>query len=179
MTEVQRHIPVMLGEVLEALNLTKGGVYVDATFGFGGYSAGILDKADCQVISIDRDPEVLARAQEFEQKYQNRFEFKAGTFSNMAQLVGRPVDGIVFDIGVSSMQIDDAERGFSYLKEARLDMRMSQSGMSAYDVVNSLSEEELADILGRPRTAAILDGFRRGEAAEELCKHCGYANRFR
>ena len=147
MADLQRHIPVLLNEVLQALNVKKGGLYVDATFGFGGYSAGILDKADCKVISIDRDPEVLVRAQEFEQKYQNRFEFKAGTFSNIAQLVGQPVDGVVFDIGVSSMQLDDAKRGFSYLKEARLDMRMSQSGLSAYDVVNSFSEEELADIL--------------------------------
>lgn len=147
MANVQRHIPVMLDEVLDALNVVKGGVYVDATFGFGGYTTAILQKADCKVISIDRDPTVLARAGELKEIYKDRFEFKSGCFSQIEELVTYPVDGVVFDIGVSSMQLDEAERGFSYLKEAKLDMRMSCVGQSAYDIVNTASEAELADIL--------------------------------
>lgn len=149
MTEPQRHIPVMLGQVIEAMSVKAGGVYVDATFGFGGYTSAILDKADCKVIAIDRDPEVLPRAKEFETKFGPRFSFKAGRFSDLADLIDEKADGIVFDIGVSSMQLDDAERGFSFLHEAKLDMRMSQTGESAYDLVNGASEEVLADILYR------------------------------
>ncbi|HCU58709.1 MAG TPA: 16S rRNA (cytosine(1402)-N(4))-methyltransferase [Alphaproteobacteria bacterium] len=147
MTTKQRHIPVMLSEVLENLAVQDGGVYVDATFGNGGYTEAILQKANCRVISVDRDPTVLPRVQELKGKYQNRFEFKSGCFSELENLVQEPVDGVVFDIGVSSMQIDNAERGFSFSKEAKLDMRMSRSGLSAYDIVNSYQKEELADIL--------------------------------
>ena len=147
MNEVQRHIPVMLSEVLDALNVIDGGVYVDATFGFGGYSAAILDKAKCKVIAFDRDPTVLSRAQEYKAKYHERFEFYQTRFSCLQEFVKEKVDGVVFDIGVSSMQIDDAERGFSFLKTAKLDMRMSKEGISAYDLVNTLDENELADIL--------------------------------
>jgi len=147
MQEAQKHIPVMLCEVLEALSVKDGGVYVDATFGDGGYSRAILEKANCRVIALDRDPAVLPRAQELKEKYADRFDFKQTCFSNIKQAVGQTVDGVVFDIGVSSMQIDEANRGFSYSKEAKLDMRMSQTGLSAYDVVNTYDENELADIL--------------------------------
>jgi len=147
MEMVQKHIPVMLNEVLENLALKDGGLYVDATFGFGGYTSAILEEKNCRVISLDRDPDVLPRANEIKQKYPLRFEFKQSCFSRLAELISEPVDGVVFDIGVSSMQIDEAKRGFSFSKEARLDMRMSQSGLSAYDIVNTASEEELADIL--------------------------------
>ncbi len=147
MNITQKHIPVMLNEVLENLNPTSKGVYVDATFGFGGYTTAILEKAPCKVIAIDRDPSVRTRAEEIEKKYKDRFEFRLGKFSNLKEFVSTPVDGIVFDIGVSSMQLDDADRGFSFSKEAKLDMRMSSSGASAYDMINTLSQEELADIL--------------------------------
>ena len=141
------HIPVMLSEVLDALCIESGKTYVDATFGNGGYTSAILERADCKVIAIDRDPSVQERAIEIKNKFGSRFEFKKGVFSDLENLVQEPVDGVVFDIGVSSMQLDHAERGFSFLKEAKLDMRMSQTGLSAYDAVNNLSETELADIL--------------------------------
>jgi len=144
---MQKHIPVMLDEVIKALAPAKGKVYVDATFGNGGYSEAILNKAECKVVAIDRDPNVCARADEFKKLYGNRFEFLSGCFADIADLVKEKVDGIVFDIGVSSMQLDEAERGFSYAKEAKLDMRMSCTGVSAFDLVNKLSEKELADLL--------------------------------
>ena len=143
----QKHIPVMLNEVLQSLAPADGKVYVDATFGNGGYTQAILDSAKCNVIAIDRDPNVKERANEFKAKYGDRFEFCAGCFGDINSLVKQPVDGIVFDIGVSSMQLDEAERGFSYSKDANLDMRMSCAGTSAYDLVNKASEKELADII--------------------------------
>lgn len=143
----QKHFPVMLKEVLDALAPVDGGVYVDATFGNGGYSEAILNTADCKVIALDRDPTVLPRAQELEVRYAGRFEFRAGQFGDFSRLISEPIDGAVFDIGVSSMQLDEAERGFSFAKDAPLDMRMSQSGATAADLVNSLKEEELADLI--------------------------------
>lgn len=143
----QKHFPVMLPEVLQALAPQDGAVYVDATFGNGGYSEAILNAADCKVIALDRDPNVRARAEELKTQFGNRFEFRAGQFSRFAELITEPVNGAVFDIGVSSMQLDEAERGFSFSKDAPLDMRMSQSGTSAADLVNSLPESELADII--------------------------------
>ncbi len=143
----EKHIPVMLAEVLQALAPRDGGVYVDATFGNGGYTQAVLEAADCQVIALDRDPNALKRADEFYKKYANRFQFIQGCFSGIASLVGRPVDGIMFDIGVSSMQLDEPERGFSFMKEGPLDMRMSQKGLSARDIVNTYSEEALANLI--------------------------------
>lgn len=143
----ERHIPVMLPEVLEALRPEAGKTYVDATFGNGGYSNAILQSADCRLIAIDRDPTVQARALELKQIYGERFDFRAGRFGDLANLLDEQIDGIVFDIGVSSMQIDDAARGFSYNKDAPLDMRMSCEGISARDIVNNTPEKELADIL--------------------------------
>ena len=142
-----KHIPVMLKEVLQYLNPQKGEIYVDATFGNGGYSAAILDRAPCKVIALDRDPNVVIRANELKNMYGDRFEFRAGKFGDFADLVPEKINGAVFDIGVSSMQLDDANRGFSFSKEADLDMRMSCDGMSAKDIVNSLAEKELADMI--------------------------------
>lgn len=142
-----KHIPVMLKEVLDTLKPVAGETYVDATFGNGGYSEAILKSADCNVIAIDRDPFVLTRASELKNIYGSRFTFVSGTFSNIAQLINQPVNGVVFDIGVSSMQLDNPERGFSFAKDAPLDMRMSQSGLSAKDIVNSVAEQDLANII--------------------------------
>lgn len=143
----ERHIPVMLNEVLQSLQPADGKTYIDATFGNGGYSEAILKAADCKVTAIDRDPNVQPRAAELKAIYGNRFDFRAGCFGDIAALAGGPADGIVFDIGVSSMQIDDATRGFSYNKDAALDMRMSCEGTSAYDIVNHTPEKELADLI--------------------------------
>ena len=104
-----RHIPVMLKEVLQYLNPQNGEIYVDATFGNGGYSAAILDKAPCKVIALDRDPNVIVRANELKNMYGERFEFRAGKFGDFADLVPEKINGAVFDIGVSSMQLDDAD----------------------------------------------------------------------
>ncbi len=142
-----RHIPVMLQEVLQALLPKDGEIYVDATFGNGGYTEAILKAADCHVIAIDRDPSVLPRVDELKKLYGNRFDFRAGTFGDIANLISEKVNGVVFDIGVSSMQLDDGFRGFSFSKEAALDMRMSMSGTSAKEIVNNMPEKELADLI--------------------------------
>lgn len=147
MTNNSRHIPVMLNEVINYLSPKDGEVYVDATFGNGGYSEAILNSANCKVIAIDRDPSVLKRVNEIKEKYGNRFEFVSGTFGDIEELIKTKVNGVVFDIGVSSMQLDDGFRGFSFSKEAELDMRMSMSGMSAKDIVNTMPEEKLADLI--------------------------------
>ena len=137
----------MLNEVLAALNPQDGETYVDATFGNGGYTEAILKAADCKVIAIDRDPTVLPRTEELKALYGSRFEFRRGQFGDIKALINQPVNGVVFDIGVSSMQLDQAERGFSFSKDAPLDMRMSQQGETAADLVNTESREELARIL--------------------------------
>lgn len=143
----QKHIPVMLQEVLAALNPQKGELYVDATFGNGGYTRAILEAANCKVIALDRDPTVRIRANEIKNMYGERFEFRFGQFGDFADLVPEKINGAVFDIGVSSMQLDEAERGFSFSKEGALDMRMSQSGVSAKDIVNTYDEQALADLI--------------------------------
>ena len=143
----QKHIPVMLREVLQYLKPQKGEIYVDATFGNGGYTKAILDAAECKVIALDRDPTVKVRANEIKNMYGDRFEFRAGQFGDFADLVPEKINGAVFDIGVSSMQLDEAERGFSFSKTAALDMRMSQSGISAQDIVNTYDEQELANLI--------------------------------
>ncbi len=147
MSSQPKHIPVMLKEVLQYLSPKDGEVYVDATFGNGGYTEAILNSADCKVIAIDRDPTVLPRVEELKQKFGSRFEFRQGTFGNIKDLIAQPINGAVFDIGVSSMQLDEAQRGFSFSKDAPLDMRMSCSGRSATDIVNETSEKELADLI--------------------------------
>ena len=147
MAERRKHIPVMLKEVLSSLKPQAGEIYVDATFGYGGYTEAILETAPCKIIALDRDPNVKVRANEFKNRYGERFEFRAGRFGDFADLVHEKIGGAVFDVGVSSMQLDDAERGFSFAKDAELDMRMSCEGKSAKDIVNFCSEKELADIL--------------------------------
>ncbi len=144
------HKPVMLGEMVDWLSPKDDGVYIDGTFGAGGYSRAILKAANCRVFAIDRDPSTKKFAEKLEQEFGERFVWLLGNFSDMCSLVAmhgvNAVNGIVLDIGVSSMQIDQSERGFSFKKDGPLDMRMSDSGQSAADVVNGLGEEELADI---------------------------------
>ncbi len=153
MTTTAPHVPVLLAEVIDGLRPRAGGVYVDGTFGAGGYTRAILDAAPgCTVIAIDRDPEALPRAEALALAYPGRFRLLAGRFGDMATLlpdhgITAAVDGVALDIGVSSMQIDEAERGFSFAKDGPLDMRMEKAGRSAADVVNEADEAELADII--------------------------------
>jgi 16S rRNA (cytosine1402-N4)-methyltransferase len=141
------HAPVLLAEAMDALALKDGGLYTDATFGGGGYSSEMLKRAQCRVIGLDRDPDAAIRAAEIAAASENRFIFKAGRFGDLASLIDEPLDGIAFDLGVSSFQFDEAERGFSFQADADLDMRMEKSGPSAADAVNNLSEIALADLI--------------------------------
>lgn len=151
MTEKTPHIPVLLNEVVESIVPKEGGVYVDGTFGAGGYTRAVLDAADCTVYAIDRDPDAIREGQKLVDAYKGRLHLLHGTFGEMAELVRGEgvdfVDGVMLDIGVSSMQIDRAERGFSFQKDGALDMRMSQNGLSAADVLNTFGEREIADII--------------------------------
>ncbi len=145
------HKPVMLGEMLTALSPRDGEVYVDATFGAGGYSRAILESAHCQVYAIDRDPHVSMLADALARDFPGRFVLLAGCFSEMVELLAsqgiESVDGIVMDIGVSSMQLDQPERGFSFQSDGPLDMRMGARGVPASVLVNTLPEDELADVI--------------------------------
>ena len=140
------HVPVLLAEVLAALEPLAGARIVDGTFGAGGYSRALLE-AGASVIAIDRDPSVAPHVERLRADFPKTFEFVAGEFAALDQVVSRPVDGIVLDIGVSSMQLDEADRGFSFMREGPLDMRMSGQGESAADLVNTLDEANLANLL--------------------------------
>jgi 16S rRNA (cytosine1402-N4)-methyltransferase len=146
-----RHIPVLLAEVLASLKPHDGGIYVDGTFGAGGYTRAILEAADCSVLALDRDPSAILGGEALKQQFGDRLTLLESRFSELDEAAAEqgvvPVDGVVLDIGVSSMQLDQAERGFSFMADGPLDMRMSSSGMSAADVVNTLDEEELANII--------------------------------
>jgi 16S rRNA (cytosine1402-N4)-methyltransferase len=148
-----RHIPVLAREVVDALRPRDGGCYVDGTFGAGGYSSAVLDRAQCQVIALDRDPDAIATGQALAERYAPRLRLIEGRFGDMAELLSAEgvdeVDGVALDLGVSSMQFDQADRGFSFRASGPLDMRMERSGPSAADLVNEADEAELADIIWR------------------------------
>jgi 16S rRNA (cytosine1402-N4)-methyltransferase len=138
----------MLNEVLEMLQPRDGAHYVDGTFGGGGYSTAILEAADCRVLGIDRDPEAIARGQKLVERFGGRLTLVQGEFSHMDQYTDA-TDGVVLDLGVSSFQFDEPARGFSFREDGPLDMRMSKSGESAADVVNSTDERTLTQIIAR------------------------------
>jgi 16S rRNA (cytosine1402-N4)-methyltransferase len=141
------HVPVLLTEVLEALAPLSGARIVDGTFGAGGYSRALL-QAGANVVALDRDPAVAPIAAGLAQEFPQQFRFVPGRFSALDELVqARPVDGVTLDIGVSSMQLDEAGRGFSFMREGPLDMRMGAEGDSAADLVNTLDARALADLL--------------------------------
>jgi len=146
-----RHIPVLLDQVITLLNPQAGGIYIDATFGAGGYTRAILETKDSRIIGIDRDRTAIAGGFDLVDQAQGRLTLVEDRFSNLARICaaqGFPaVDGIVMDVGVSSMQLDEAARGFSFRSEGPLDMRMGPEGATAADVIASASEADLADII--------------------------------
>ena len=146
-----RHVPVMLDEVIEALAPRAGEILLDGTFGAGGYSRAILSAADCRVLALDRDPDAIAESAPLTRVYAGRLLLANVVFSAMEEAASEAgfdhVDGVVLDLGVSSMQLDRAARGFSFQADGPLDMRMSQSGRSAADIVNEAGEATIAAIL--------------------------------
>ena len=149
--DIVRHIPVMLPDVLDALQPRPHETYIDGTFGAGGYTRAILETADCRVVAFDRDPTAIAAGAALVEAFAPRLTLLHRPFGEMAEAIQEigveAVDGVVLDIGVSSMQIDQAERGFSFQSDGPLDMRMSCEGPSAADVVNGFEEEQIADIV--------------------------------
>ena len=150
MTQPSPHIPVLLDEVIHALAITPGSDVVDGTFGAGGYSRAIL-AAGARVHAFDRDPDAAAAGADLAERSGGALHFHSACFSEMdkrlAECGVQQVDAVVLDIGVSSMQIDQAERGFSFQKAGPLDMRMSQSGESAADFVNTAEEADIANVI--------------------------------
>ncbi|MBY9066524.1 16S rRNA (cytosine(1402)-N(4))-methyltransferase RsmH [Hyphomonas sp. WL0036] len=146
------HLPVMLEEVLTALKPASGETIIDGTFGGGGYTSAILKAAECRVLGIDRDLDAIMRAEKMAEANPRLVPLLGcfGDLDTLAEQAGyESVDGVVLDIGVSSFQIDQADRGFSFQKDGPLDMRMGGSGPSAADVVNRMSEKGLADVIFR------------------------------
>lgn len=142
-----KHIPVLLNDVLDALGDVKGRTILDCTFGAGGYSRAFLERG-ANVIAFDRDTNVIDDAEQIHLAYGDRFRFINAPFSDIKNLGADDFDDVVFDLGISSMQIDNAERGFSFRFDAPLDMRMDiRTGITAADLINNLTIEELADVL--------------------------------
>ena len=151
MIEKTGHVPVLLNEVIDVLKPQPMKTYIDATFGDGGYSKKILETSDCNIVAIDRDAFVNDRAKKFQDKYHERFKFFNYRFSELDNLLNslniKKIDGFIFDLGVSSMQIDNKDRGFSFQNDGKLDMRMSQNGLTAEEIINEYSENDIADII--------------------------------
>ena len=145
------HTPVLLNEAINALSLKEEEFYVDATFGLGGYSKAILNKTNCNLLAIDRDPKAKMHAEVIKSDFRDRFTFKNGKFSELIRFLKEinieKVAGIVFDLGVSSPQLDDKERGFSFKSDGPLDMRMSLEGPTAEEFINKVEENTLANII--------------------------------
>jgi 16S rRNA (cytosine1402-N4)-methyltransferase len=168
-----RHIPVMLSEVIEALEPGDGKHFIDGTFGAGGYTSRLLE-AHCSVLAIDREPEAANFARALEERFPGRLKFVLGRYAEMREIAEREgiaaIDGVALDLGVSSMQLDEPERGFSFSQDGPLDMRMGAEGLTASDLVNALPERDLAAILStlgeekRARSIARAIVARRTEA---------------
>ena len=154
------HFPVMLDEVIKICSPDKGGVYIDCTFGGGGYSKKLLKFSKTKVIALDRDKFVLSIAKELEKKYPKRFSFYHKKFSEVDTVVrSQLVDAIVFDLGLSSIQLNNLERGFSFKSKKKLDMSMGLSALSAEEVINNYSEQKLKSIikiLGEEKDGSII-----------------------
>ncbi|NLV87356.1 MAG: 16S rRNA (cytosine(1402)-N(4))-methyltransferase RsmH [Clostridiales bacterium] len=173
-----KHYSVMLGECIEALNIKPDGVYVDGTLGLGGHSYEIARRLDTgRLISIDRDQKAIERASLRLEPYMDKTTLVHGNFSQLGEILDRlnieKVNGMLFDLGVSSPQLDESERGFSYMSDAPLDMRMDQgSGLSAKDIVNTWSKERIKRILydfGEERYAPrIAESIERARAEKPI-----------
>lgn len=146
---MSEHRPVMLAEVIALLAPKSGGYYIDGTFGGGGYTRAILEAADCRVLGIDRDPEAIARGRALIELFGDRLRLVEAPFSRMADIAEKASDGVVLDLGVSSFQLDMGERGFSFREDGPLDMRMSKSGPTAADFVNSVDVRTLENVIAR------------------------------
>ncbi len=146
------HVPVLVDAVLAALAPRDDALYVDATFGRGGYSVALLAAARCRVVGFDRDPEAIRYGRELAEGYSGRLTIIEGRFGEMVRLLAPiaagPIAGIAFDLGVSSAQLDKPERGFSFRFDGPLDMRMSRDGQTAGDLIASLSERQLSELIG-------------------------------
>jgi 16S rRNA (cytosine1402-N4)-methyltransferase len=151
MTQALAHAPVLLHEALAALAPRDGGLYVDGTFGGGGYSRALLDAAPCRVVAIDRDPAAVARGGDLMREFAGRLTVVEGRFGEMDAILARlgisTVSGIALDLGVASTQLDDPARGFSFRADGPLDMRMGRDGTTAAELVNTLSEKALANLI--------------------------------
>jgi 16S rRNA (cytosine1402-N4)-methyltransferase len=184
-----RHIPVLLDEVIDSLAIRPGETHVDGTFGAGGYSRAILNSGAGRVIAFDRDPDAIAEGAALVAESGGRLTLVHRCFSEMDAALAEQgiesVDGVVLDIGVSSMQLDRADRGFSFQSDGPLDMRMAQSGMTAAEFVNEAEEEEIADILftlgEEPRSRRVARAIvaarpiaRTGELAAVVRKALGH-----
>lgn len=145
------HKPVLLQETLEGLNIKDGGIYLDCTFGAGGHTRAILESANCKVIGLDRDTFTQKFADELKKEFSDRFIYINSRFSDLDEALDKAgidkVDGVLFDIGVSSMQFDTPRRGFSFQADGPLDMRMESDGTSAEDFINNAPEEEIAGVI--------------------------------
>ena len=151
------HFPVMLSEIIKISSPKKGGIFVDCTFGGGGYSKKILEFSDTKVIALDRDSSVVSIANNLEKKFKKRFEFYLLKFSQINKILKNKVDVIIFDLGLSSLQLNNLDRGFSFKSKDKLDMTMGLSDISAQDVINNLTETQLKliiKILGEEKDAS-------------------------
>jgi len=189
MTAAAPHVPVLLDEVVDALRPAPGETHVDGTFGAGGYTKAILDKGAARVFAFDRDPEAIQYGEALAATCGGRLTLVPDRFSRMRQALASrgvdSVDGVTLDIGVSSMQLDQAERGFSFQGDGPLDMRMGREGQSAADFLNNADEAEIADVLfhygEEPKARRIARAIvaarpiaRTGALAEIVRKAAGY-----
>ena len=155
MNNFLEHVPVLLDEILENLKKFKitDGIIIDATFGLGGYSNAILENTNCEVYGFDRDPEVLKYANRLKERYKKRFNFFQKKFSEIDHMLSKQnyskkkIKGMIFDLGVSNLQLTKKSRGFSFKLDGPLDMRMSKKGIKALDIINNYGAEKLADII--------------------------------
>ncbi|MEP3427222.1 MAG: 16S rRNA (cytosine(1402)-N(4))-methyltransferase RsmH [Roseibium sp.] len=179
----ERHVPVLLDEVLEWLDPKPGEVIIDGTFGAGGYSRAILDR-EAKVIGVDRDPDAIAGGQDLVKQAKGELILVPGQFAELdihARKSGlEAVDGVVLDLGVSSMQLDEADRGFSFMRDGPLDMRMEQAGPSAADVVNELPVRDLIRIIGllgeEKRATSVAHAIERARLEKPFSRTIELAN---